>query len=108
LLTWLDARNGSSFSGYSTAGDVVSFTINTGANGLQAMLPSTGAGGGLAVLTRNTVPVPFTLRTIKGIEYAVFAAATGAYQATYSSTVAPKTLMTSAPAANAARIARSL
>jgi len=56
----------------------------TGANGLQALLPNTSTAGTLASLTLNGSAVTFTTQTIKGIAYAVFPAASGAYVATYA------------------------
>ena len=43
----------------------------------------------LTALTRGGAAVPFTTQTIKGIEYAVFAAAAGTYQATYTVDTTP-------------------
>ena len=64
--------------------------VGAGANGLQAMLPTTAATGELTSLTRNGAPVPFTTQTIKGIEYAIFSAAAGGYTAVYAAdTTAP-------------------
>ena len=47
MLTWLDGRNASSFSGISWSGNTLTFTVNVGAgaNGLTAMLPTAGPGG---------------------------------------------------------------
>jgi hypothetical protein len=86
MLTWLDGRNGSTFSNLTWSGNALSFTLTaaTGANGLEALLPNTSAAGTLASLTRNGNPVTFTTSTIKGITYAVFTAASGAYVATYA------------------------
>ncbi|MEV4348599.1 DUF4082 domain-containing protein [Actinoplanes sp. NPDC049596] len=86
LLTWLDGRNASSYSGISWSGTDLSFTVNvgTGANGLTGMVPTLGTGGRtLTGLTRAGSPVAFTRTTIKGVEYAMFTAAPGAYVATY-------------------------
>jgi hypothetical protein len=68
------------------SGNALSFTITaaTGANGLQALLLATTPAGTLASLTANGSPVTFTTQTIKGITYAVFPAASGAYVATYA------------------------
>jgi hypothetical protein len=86
MLTWLDGRNGSSFGSISWSGSALSFSITTatGSNGLQAMLPNTSTAGTLASLTLNGGAVTFTTQTIKGIAYAVFAAAAGSYVATYA------------------------
>jgi hypothetical protein len=47
------------------------------------MLPAQSAVGSLTSVTRGGNPVVFTRQTIKGIEYALFSAADGAYAATY-------------------------
>ncbi|MCP3421037.1 DUF4082 domain-containing protein [Nocardioides pinisoli] len=87
LLTWTDGRNGSSFSGLSWSGGTLSFTVGVGvgATGLTAMLPTTGPGGAtLTGVRRGSTSVPFTTMTVKGQQYAVFAAVGGAHQATYA------------------------
>ena len=48
------------------------------------MLPTQGPTGTLSALTCAGSPVPYTVQTIKGIQYAVFDSATGTCQATYS------------------------
>ena len=86
MLTWLDARNSSSFSAISATGNTLAFTVNAagGATGLTGMVPTAGSGGSsLSTLTRNGTAVAFTRTTIKGIEYAFFPAAAGSYVATY-------------------------
>ena len=91
MLTWLDGRNGSSFQAISWSGGVLTFgiAVGAGANGLQAMLPTSAAGSPLTTLTRGGVAVPFTRQTIKGIEYAVFTADPGTYQASYTLDTTP-------------------
>ncbi|WP_229068355.1 DUF4082 domain-containing protein [Actinoplanes sp. DH11] len=92
MLTWLDGRNGSSYSDISWAGDTLSFTVNVGAgaNGLTGMVPTLGTGGRtLSTLTRGGAAVPFTRTTIKGVEYALFAAGPGTYAAAYGAPAAP-------------------
>ncbi len=92
MLTWVDGRNGSSFQSLSWSGGVLTFgiAVGAGANGLQAMVPTTAAVGPLTSLTRSGAGVSFTRQTIKGIEYAVFTADPGTYQAAYTpDTTAP-------------------
>ncbi len=87
LLTWLDGRNGSSYSDLSWAGNTLSFKVNVGAgaNGLTGMVPTTGTGGTtLTGLTRGGSPVSFTTTVIKGVSYAMFLAQPGSYTATYA------------------------
>jgi hypothetical protein len=74
MLDWLDGRNASSFSGLAWNGSVLSFSVSVGvgANGLQAMVPTTVTAGTLTTLTLNGSTAAFTRQTIKGIEYAIF------------------------------------
>jgi hypothetical protein len=85
MLKWLDGRNGSSFRGLSYSGGRLGFTVEAaeGSQGLEAMVPARSATGALVGLTRNGAVVGTEIRTVKGIEYAVFNAAPGAYAATY-------------------------
>ena len=80
MLDWLDGRNGSSF-----AVDHVerqqrarsTIAVGAGANGLHAMVPATANGSPVVSLRVNGQSVAFTLQTIKGQQYAVFAAQSG-------------------------------
>jgi len=92
MLTWLDGRNSSSFGSLSWDGTSLQFTITPGdgATGLQALLPTHSTNSVLTGVTRNGTPVSYTVAGIKGIEYAVFAADSGTYVATYGvDTTAP-------------------
>jgi hypothetical protein len=91
MLDWLDGRNGSSFQGVSFSGGRLSFTVAAapGSNGLEAMVPARSADGPLLGLTRNGAGVGTAIRTVKGVDYAVFAAAPGAYVATYTPGAGP-------------------
>ena len=86
LLTWTDGRNGSSFGNLTWDGSGLGFTIGVGAGAtnLTAMLPTTGPGGAtLTSVTRGSTSVAVTTMTVKGQQYAVFAAVGGTYQASY-------------------------
>jgi hypothetical protein len=85
MLTWLDGRDQSSFTGLSFSGGQLSFALNqgSGSRGLQAMLPLQGPTGGLLGITRNGANVPFGVQTVKGIDYAMFDGSAGSYVATY-------------------------
>jgi hypothetical protein len=48
------------------------------------MLPIQGPVGALTGISRGGSPVTYTVQTIKGIQYAMFDAATATYTATYS------------------------
>ncbi len=91
MLDWLDGRNGSSFQGVRFAGGRLEFTVARapGARGLEAMIPAGAASGGLLGLTRDGAAVGTTLRTVKGVQYAVFDAAPGAYAASYQASGGP-------------------
>jgi fibronectin type 3 domain-containing protein len=86
LLTWTDGRNNSTIRGLSWNAGTFTFTttVAPGANGLQTMLPVQGPAGTLTSITRDGAPVSYTVQTIKGIQYAMFDAATATFQATYS------------------------
>ena len=47
------------------------------------MLPVHARGDSLTVLSRGGSPVSYETRTVKGVEYAVFSAASGSYAAVY-------------------------
>jgi hypothetical protein len=91
MIAWLDGRNNSSFGSLSWGANVLNFTIvvGEGANGLQAMLPTNSNAGPLSTITRDAANVAFTTESIKGIEYALFPAIAGAYQATYEQDSTP-------------------
>jgi hypothetical protein len=86
LLTWVDGRNASTIRGLSWNAGTLTFvtTVGAGANGLQTMLPLQGPTGALTSITRAGNAVPYTVQTIKGVQYALFTAATAAYVATYA------------------------
>ncbi|MFI5088964.1 MAG: DUF4082 domain-containing protein [Terriglobales bacterium] len=85
MLQWLDGRNGSSFGSLAWSGNVLSFSITVGANAnnLRAMLPTNAGTLGLSSILLNGSAVSYQLQTTKGVQYAVFAASAGNYQAIY-------------------------
>jgi hypothetical protein len=87
MLQWIDGRNASSFQNLTWSGTTLTFAINvgTGANGLRALLPANSAAGPLTAIKLGGAPVSYTLETVKGIQYAVFTATAGNYEATYGS-----------------------
>ena len=92
MVTWLDGRNASSYSGISWSNDILDFTVEVGAGatGLTGMVPTAGPNGTqLTGITRAGVTVSTTTTTVKGIEYASFDAAAGSYSATYAAPSAP-------------------
>ena len=109
MLTWLDGRNGSSFSALSWNGNTLNFTITVGAGatGLQAMVPVISAVGSLTSLAQNGSPIAYTVQAIKGMNYAFFAATNGTYQATYASGLdtTPPTVSSVSPVNGATAVA---
>jgi hypothetical protein len=85
MLTWLDGRNASSFGAIAFNGSTLSFTVtkDASANGLQAMLPLRSGSALLLGLTRQGATVSYSVNTVKGVDYAFFAAESGSYAATY-------------------------
>ena len=85
MLAWLDGRNASSFGAIAFDGSTLAFTVTkeASANGLQGMLPLRSGGAQLLGLSRNGATLPFSVVTVKGLDYAFFAADSGSYAATY-------------------------
>ena len=86
LLDWVDARDRSTVRGISWSAGTFTFdvTADPQADGLQVLLPTQGPSGTLTGLSRTGSVVPYSVQTIKGVQYAVFSAATGTFEATYS------------------------
>uniref|UniRef100_UPI000B12B984 DUF4082 domain-containing protein n=1 Tax=Azohydromonas lata TaxID=45677 RepID=UPI000B12B984 len=101
LLTWVDARNDSYFSALGWNGSSLSFGVSraAAATGLQGMLPRRAGNDVLVGLTRGGVAVPFTVKVVKGVEYAFFAADSGNWVATYGVDSGGPTVITANPAA---------
>jgi hypothetical protein len=85
-MEWLDGRNGSAFGSVAWSGNDLTFTVTTaaGANGIQAMIPTSSIKGTVTGVTRGGTPVTFTTETIKGVQYAVFTVTAGNYAVRYS------------------------
>jgi uncharacterized protein DUF4082/concanavalin A-like lectin/glucanase superfamily protein/galactose oxidase-like protein/Big-like domain-containing protein/purple acid phosphatase-like protein len=101
MLSWLDGRNGSSFSNISYSGNTLTFglTAHPTARGLRAMLPARSASGPLSKLMRDGQSVSWSRKTIKGVDYVMFNGASGNYTATYATdTIAPDISAVSATA----------
>jgi hypothetical protein len=86
MLDWADGRDSSTIRGLSWSAGTLTFvtTVGAGAVGLQTMVPVQGPSGTLTGISSAGSFVPYTVKTIKGIQYAVFPAATASFQATYS------------------------
>jgi hypothetical protein len=92
MLTWLDARNNSSFGNMTWSNNQLTFSVavRNDANNIKAMLPFFAESGQLVSITRNGSPVTFTTQTIKGMQYGFFAPVAGnnTYVATYNNVLA--------------------
>ncbi len=107
LLTWLDGRNASSIGSVAWNGSQLTFTVQpgSGATGLQAMIPLAWNGRQLATLTAHGTARAWTVRTVKGIDYAMFAADTGNdFAATYTPDTTPPDVAGQAPANGASGV----
>jgi hypothetical protein len=84
-LDWTEGRDGSSFVDVTWSAGRLGFTVaaGPGTTGLQGMVPVQGPHGPLVGVSRHGADVPVTTRTIKGVEYAFFAAVSGRYEAVY-------------------------
>jgi hypothetical protein len=85
MLTWIDGRNASSFGSPTWNGQDLAFSVvqGPGARNLRALLPVSAGTRTLTALTSGGVPVAYSLETIGGASFAVFAADSGSYVATY-------------------------
>jgi hypothetical protein len=105
LLTWLDARNGSSISSINWSGNSESFSVQASASarGLQVMVPVPG-GYSASAVTYNGGSLAYGSTWIKGIEYAWFPATTGVYQVSYVPDTTPPSVTGISPASGSAGV----
>jgi Domain of unknown function (DUF4082)/Bacterial Ig-like domain/Bacterial Ig domain/Purple acid Phosphatase, N-terminal domain len=87
MLDWVDGRNASSFGSiaWNNSTGTLGFNVDAanGASGLMAMLPTSFGSRTLNSISHAGNSVSFSTETIKGVEYALFAATDGAYSANY-------------------------
>ncbi len=107
MLTWLDGRNASSFGAIAFNGGTLSFTVtkDASANGLQAMLPLRSGSALLLGLTRAGATVSYSVNTVKGVDYAFFAAESGSYAATYGVDSTAPVVVSQTPAPGSSGVA---
>lgn len=91
MLAWLDGRSASRFDDLAWNGSTLTFAlvVGAGARNLRAMLPVQQGAAGLLGLTRDGSPVAWTTETIKGVDYAMFAADSGLYAASFGIDASP-------------------
>jgi hypothetical protein len=87
MLDWLDGRNASSVTAGTFVNGLRTFQVSADARArnLVLMVPAQSAAGPLTEIRRDGSAVPFTLETIKGVEYALLPAASGTYAAQFGS-----------------------
>lgn len=85
MLEWLDGRNASSIAGGAFANGLLTFQVSADprARNLVLMVPTQAATGALTDIKRDNTAVPFTVETVKGVEYALVAAISGTYTAQF-------------------------
>jgi hypothetical protein len=110
MLTWLDARNASSFGAFAWNGSALGFmlTRDNAANGLQVMLPAQWGSKVLTGISRSGAPQSYTVSAIKGVEYAFFNADPGAYVAAYGVDATAPLLSVTSPAQGATGVSTAV
>lgn len=105
LLTWVDARNSSSFQSISWANNTLTFTVQANANarGLLAMVPIPDGRTVTGVLL-NGIAVPYTLKTMKGVSYATLTAINGTYTVTMTPDLTPPVVTAVSPVNGATNV----
>jgi hypothetical protein len=90
LLTWLDARNGSSIGSITWTNGKETFSVQASASarGLQTMVP-VPVGSTVSGVNYNGNPITYKVTWIKGIQYAVFTALTGNYETSFAVDATP-------------------
>ena len=108
LLTWVDARNRSAITNIQNTNGTQTFSVDARAlaKGLEVMVPVpndqavTGA-------TRNGNPITPAMRTVKGVQYAVFPALTGNYAVSLSQDVTGPSVVSVQPSPGEVGVGRN-
>ena len=108
LLKWCDARGNSSMGSMSWANGTLAFSVKSNANaaGLEAMAPIP-KGYAVSRATLNGSAISFSLRGVKGFQYAVVPAASGSYQLTYVQDVTAPVINSILPAQGSSGVYRN-
>ncbi|WP_245346661.1 Ig-like domain-containing protein [Arthrobacter stackebrandtii] len=86
LLEWTDGRNSSTLDHENWDGSTLLFEVHADDRTnsmLRTMLPLESTAGTLQQLRGLDGPVNYTVESVKGVDYAMFAGTTGSYAATY-------------------------
>lgn len=108
MLQWTDARQESTLTDITWNNNTLSFKIgaHSNTNGmLRAMLPLQANGAILQSIRSGGRVQSFTTETIKGVEYAFFAATSGQYSAEYYSDTTGPSVTAINPTANESEVA---
>ena len=92
LLDWIDARENTQFEAIEWNEDALNFNLSALANarGLQVMLPYRFDKRYVSEVYAHGAPIEYVIKTIKGVQYAVFDGTTARYSVHYSpDTVSP-------------------
>jgi hypothetical protein len=108
MLTWLDARNVSSFGSINWTNHTLTFSVNANASavGLQAMAPIP-SGYSVSTVTSNGVSIGYYLRGVNGMQYAFFNALTGNYAVTFQTDSIPPSVTSILPANSATGVSQT-
>jgi hypothetical protein len=98
LLQWLDGRSGSAFGDILWDGSSLSFTVSAGqnTNGLTALVPVSN-GASVSSVTLNNASLPYSIATIKGVQYVLFYANAGTFRIVLTSDATPPTIASVSP-----------
>ena len=108
MLTWLDARNGSSMGSITWTNNTLTFSVtaSTNATGLQTMVPIP-VGYRVNNVTYNGGSTAYYLRGVNGMQYAFFNALTGNYVVTFKPNSTHPTVTSVLPANGATGVAQT-
>jgi hypothetical protein len=108
FLTWVDARNSSTFTNVAWANNTLSFAVVASANarGLKTLVP---IPVGLTVLTvrSNGTSIASTREFIKGLSYVSFPVSSASYSVGYAADTTPPTVVSVSPAISATNVSLS-
>jgi hypothetical protein len=109
LLTWLDARNDSTFDSVDWTNNTLNFSITASASarGLQGMVPIP-VDCSVTNITYDGNPIGYSLSEIKGMQYAFFTALTGNYSISIIPNIVPLNITAILPQAGATGVNRGL
>ncbi|MCW5554415.1 MAG: DUF4082 domain-containing protein, partial [Verrucomicrobiae bacterium] len=108
LLTWVDARNSSTLQVMGWANDTLTIAVeaDAAALGLEAMVPVPDAFD-VDSVSHDGDPVAYSLRVVKGIQYAAFPALNGIYEINFVADVTKPAITSVVPEIDAVNVSLS-